>query len=129
MKIILKLVFLSFLLQSFRCSEQDNAQVVEPLNQEYLNKKKQAITNYVNGFSCSELVGCGAIALGSKACGGPKEYLLYSNNVSITQLQQMVTEYNAIEATLNLQTGAVSDCMLETPPNSVSCVNGVCSKN
>jgi len=52
--------------------------------------------------------------------------LLFPSSVNLTQLQQMVTEYNEMDHQYNIQTNAISDCAVELPPNSVECVNGDC---
>lgn len=116
------------MLQSFQCSE--NKVQVNPRSTIILTEliqKKQAIIKYIATFDCSETVGCGSIAFGSKACGGPKEYLLFPNSINSATLQEMVLEYNNLEAEYNVLTNAVSDCMFVQPPTNVGCVNGVCS--
>ena len=125
MKWFLKLFLLSILLQSFQCTDttdsSDNITTVQ------LETKKQEIQNYINSFNCSESVGCGFIAFGSKPCGGPRTYLLFSNSVNLTKLQEMVKTYNEMDELHNIQTNAVSDCMYQMPPTEVKCVNGVCT--
>lgn len=125
MKWFLKLFLLSILLQSFQCTDttdsSDNITTVQ------LETKKQEIQNYINSFNCSESVGCGFIAFGSKPCGGPRTYLLFSKGVNMTKLQEMVKTYNEMDELHNIQTNAVSDCMYQMPPTEVKCVNGVCT--
>ncbi len=126
MKLFIKILFLSIVFQSFQCSKSDDKNPND-ITPEQLQAKKLEITNYINGFSCSEQVGCGSIAFGSKPCGGPREYLLFSNAVNLQQLQQMVTSYNELENQYNIQTDAVSDCLAVQPPTTIGCVNGVCT--
>ena len=125
MKWFFKILVISILLQSFQCTDTtDPSDDISPVQ---LETKKQEIQNYINGFSCSESVGCGFIAFGSKPCGGPRTYLLFSNSVNLTKLQEMVKNYNEMDELYNIQTGAVSDCMYALPPTEVKCVNGVCT--
>lgn len=126
MKLFIKILFLSIVFQSFQCSKSDDKSPND-ITPDQLQAKKLEITNYINGFSCSEQVGCGSIAFGSKPCGGPREYLLFSNAVNLQQLQQMVTSYNELENQYNIQTDAVSDCLAVQPPTTIGCVNGVCT--
>ena len=125
MKWFLKIVVLSLMLQSFQCSDSENSSPNITLAQ--LETKKQEIQNFINSFNCSESVGCGFLAFGSKPCGGPRTYLLFSNNVNLTKLQELVKNYNDMDDLYNIQTGAVSDCMFVLPPTEVKCVNGVCT--
>jgi hypothetical protein len=124
MKWFFKIIVVFVLLQSFQCSDTNEPENTITLAQ--LETKKQEIQNYINSFSCSESVGCGFIAFGSKPCGGPRTYLLFSNNVDLQKLKQMVNEYNEMDTSYNIKTGAVSDCMYQLPPTEVKCVNGVC---
>jgi len=124
MKWFFKIIVVFVLLQSFQCSDTNEPENTITLAQ--LETKKQEIQNYINSFSCSESVGCGFIAFGSKPCGGPRTYLLFSNNVDLQKLKQMVNDYNEMDTSYNIKTGAVSDCMYQLPPTEVKCVNGVC---
>jgi hypothetical protein len=125
MKWFFKILVLSLVLQSFQCSE--TADSSGDITSAQLETKKQEIQNYINSFSCSESVGCSYIAFGSKPCGGPRTYLLFSNNINLTQLQKIVKEYNTMDEQYNIQTNAISDCMVVMPPKEVKCVNGICT--
>lgn len=127
MKNILKIAVLFLLCQSFQCSKTDDVPTTIVPIAEILAQKKVKIQNYINSFLCSASAGCSFIALGVKPCGGPWEYLVYSNNVNDTQLQQMVSEYNALNTEFNTVTGAGSDCMFVSPPAKIGCVNGSCA--
>ncbi|CAN1541426.1 hypothetical protein MCEGE10_01779 [Flavobacteriaceae bacterium] len=124
MKALIKILLFSFILLSINCtSKQDDSSITL----EQLEAKKTVIENYINSFSCSENLGCNYIAFGSKPCGGPRKYLVFSNTINLQQLQTMVTEYNEMDHLRNIQTNAVSDCSVPLPPNEIGCVNGVCT--
>ena len=125
MKWFFKILALSLILQSFQCTDSNESD--DLITSAQLETKKQEIQNYINSFSCSESLGCGFIAFGSKPCGGPRTYLLFPNKVDLTKLQKMVKEYNEMDELYNIQTNAISDCMYVSPPTEVKCVNGVCS--
>ena len=125
MKWFLKILALSLMLQSFQCTETNDSS--DNITSAQLETKKQEIQNYINGFSCSESVGCGFIAFGTKPCGGPWSYLVFSNNVNLTKLQEMVKDYNEMNQLFNIQTKAMSDCSVPSPPTEVKCVNGICT--
>ncbi|UCC81231.1 MAG: hypothetical protein JSW64_07710 [Candidatus Zixiibacteriota bacterium] len=76
--------------------------------------------------ACDGVGHCRYIAFGSKPCGGPWEYLVYS--VSITdsvQLTEKVEFYNQYEDMMNHKYGYISDCSVPEPPQ-LGCVDGVC---
>ena len=122
MKYLIRIALLFVLLPSFQCDEEDNRTTPE-----ILAEKKQEILNYIQSFSCANATGCLSIAFGAKPCGGPREYLVYPNTVDQTTLEIMVNEYYEMDHQYNIETGAVSDCMVVSPPNNVNCVNGVCT--
>lgn len=60
---------------------------------------------------------CRAIPLGSKACGGPQSFLVYSTAVSNERrLQELARQYAEAEEKYNRVTGAVSTCSFLMPP-------------
>lgn len=125
MKWFLKIFALFIVLKSFQCTDSNESDKL--ITAEQLETKKQEIQNYINSFNCSESLGCGFIAFGSKPCGGPRTYLLFSNGVDLSKLQTMVKEYNEMDEMHNKQTNAISDCSYVSPPTEVKCINGVCA--
>jgi hypothetical protein len=125
MKWVFKILALSLILQSFQCTDTNDSS--ETITSAQLETKKQEIQKYIDSFSCSESTGCGFIAFGSKPFGGPWSYLIFSNNVDLTKLQEMVKNYNEMNRLYNSQTNVVSDCMFASPPSEVKCINGVCT--
>lgn len=87
---------------------------------------KEEIELLVDSGVCSENSGCNYIAFGSKACGGPKTYLVFSTSINVELLQQKVATYNALENSFNKKWGIISDCSVVLPPTSVKCINGKC---
>ena len=84
------------------------------------------INTLIEDRSCNGSADCATIGLGSKACGGPVTYLIFSRStVDVATLQALVTEFNDLEARVNDLTGAVSDCALEPVPVP-DCVNSTC---
>lgn len=123
MKYFVRIVILTLLLPSFQCDDTENNSTTPEL----LAEKKQEIVNYIQSFSCANASGCLYIAFGAKPCGGPREYLVYPNTVNQTVLENMVNEYFELDQQYNIESGAISDCMLVGPPNTIGCVNGVCT--
>lgn len=117
---------LLFALLSTRCtsSDQNTNSENRMITQEMLDEKKAEVLALINNSSCTG--SCNYIAFGSKPCGGPREYLLFSSAVNQSLLVNLVTEYNEMEHQFNLQTNAISDCMVVLPPTNIECVNGSC---
>ena len=110
------------------CSSGDNGASQEPLSEtqerEQLSSLRAKIESMVdvNG----PLSTCRSVALGSKPCGGPWQYLIYSAaQTDLVQLVEKVAEYNAREADINVRHGSISDCMLVVEP-TLSSRDGKC---
>jgi hypothetical protein len=123
MKYFVRILFLSLLFQSFQCDDAEDSRTTPQL----LAEKKLEILNYIQSFSCANATGCLYIAFGAKPCGGPREYLVYPNTVDQAVLETMVNDYYEMDQQYNIESGAISDCMLVGPPNTVGCVNGICT--
>jgi hypothetical protein len=76
--------------------------------------------------ACSDSGTCALIAFGSKPCGGPWTYLIYSTaNVDPRVLADKVEQYNELEDRYNHKYPVYSDCMVAPVPR-LTCVDGVC---
>ena len=121
MKLILALFL--FIGSVSGCEQAEDDQEITAKN---LEKQLTEIHSVINVDSCSETGECRFLAYGSKACGGPQGYLLFSNQVDIEALTKMVEEYNKAEDAYNKKFGVISDCMVVAPPAQLSCRNGKC---
>jgi hypothetical protein len=70
---------------------------------------------------------CNLIGFGSKPCGGPWSYLVYSTaKTDDSRLKQLVSEFNELAKKINEERGLFSDCAV-TPKPKVEFVDGVCT--
>lgn len=75
---------------------------------------------------CGAAAECRTAALGVKACGGPKEYLVYcSASTDSVALASAVDLVNTMEREFNERYNLVSDCMLLLEPGT-SLEGGAC---
>jgi len=84
------------------------------------------IRNFVNKEGCSAGGECSYLPIGSKACGGPVDYLVFPNTIDVEALKKMVNRYTEDQKKYNIENNIMSDCMLVTPPEKVGCVDGSC---
>lgn len=116
------LIPLCLLMLSTQCDENS-----EPLSkEEQLISLKTEIENLANTSICDGIFECKFIAFGSKSCGGPKSYLMYSTSIDTEQLESLVETYNQNETQYNTENGIFSDCSIVIPPTSVNCENNTC---
>jgi len=109
---------------AFQCEDQTN--ITKEQEQQELATLKQAIENLAKTAVCNENTACKFIALGSKPCGGPWSYLIYSASINVDELENLVENYNQKEALFNTKYGVISDCSFLMPPNGLGCENNTC---
>ena len=94
---------------------------------ERLQKLRTMIMNEIGTPIADEPTQCKLIAFGSKPCGGPGSYLVYSTaRTNEARLNQLVSEFNQLAKKYNQERKVLSDCLFVTEPN-VELVNGVCA--
>jgi hypothetical protein len=93
---------------------------------EEMQELKLEIDALIDSASCTENSECRSIAFGSKPCGGPWSYLIYSSAINTELLTSLVTDYNNLEDAYNKNCDAFSDCSLVNPPNELACEDGKC---
>ena len=92
-----------------------------------LQQLREAALRRLGRPSCSARSNCRVIPVGSKPCGGPWSYAVYSTaTTDSAALAVAVQRYNAAEAELNRKLGRVSDCSFVAPPK-LDCVDGMCA--
>lgn len=86
----------------------------------------QEILDLVEDRSCDDSSECAAIAAGSKPCGGPWLYLIYSRpNVDEELLKSKLDELNTFEHVYNQTHHILSDCAVPSRPDP-GCVELAC---
>ncbi|MBM3299070.1 MAG: hypothetical protein FJY85_03850 [Deltaproteobacteria bacterium] len=104
------------------CAEEEYQQEVEA----QLRAMRAEIESMVGVPTCSDIADCAYIAFGSKPCGGPWTYLIYSRaTIDPDVLAARIREYNDLEDRYNHRFAVVSDCSVAAEPR-LTCANGVC---
>jgi|GEM_PF-749140 len=107
------------------CGDEDRSiasdigqrQVSEADEREELANLRSEIEEIVGNATCNEIEDGRFIGLGSKPCGGPWQYLVYSAiGTDSLGLLEKVQRYNAFEADMNARYGYVSDCSVANEP-------------
>lgn len=119
------LVPLCLLLFSTQC-EDDTPPLTQEDEEQELAALKSEIENLASTSVCAGTFECKFIALGSKPCGGPWSYLVYSTSIDTEELENMVEGYNRKETIYNTEWGIASDCAIVNPPTSLNCENNAC---
>ncbi|WP_368485602.1 hypothetical protein ABZP26_00250 [Pseudoalteromonas sp. SD03] len=89
---------------------------------------KNKLNNLIADKQCSTSSQCKVSAVGSRACGGPSDYIVYSTQSApqeqVSALSDTITQ---LESTYNAQKGMMSICQHLTVP-STQCVENKCVK-
>ena len=108
-------------------SQPPNPGTSTQLDEMSLDSLRATITVLIGEPLASSASQCRAIAFGSKPCGGPWSYLVYSTEVTDSvKLAQLVSFYTQREADLNRTEGRVSDCRAVMLPR-ISLSRGRCA--
>lgn len=115
------IVILSVLiLSSCQLFESENrVYTLEELELLYAEIKQMAESE-----TCNNSNDWGYVALGSKPCGGPWEYITYSKKINVDDFLKKVKQYNQLQAEDNKRNNRFSDCMYVNAPSRVLCENG-----
>lgn len=91
-----------------RTEEGDRARLVE---------MRQEIDMLIGDAAASSIADCRYAGLGSKPCGGPWEFIVFSvSSTDSTALAERLTAYDAFEADMNMRYGYLSDCSVPNIP-------------
>lgn len=84
------------------------------------------ITALIGEAACESDDQCKITAFGSKPCGGPAGYRVYSSlDTDTALLETRVNEYNRLAVQYNRETNALSDCSMVVAPMAF-CATGQC---
>ena len=126
LKLTFVLLSFSFFFVATQCDEDKPPLTYEKERAE-LNIYKDKIEDLAATSICNESTECLFVGFGSKPCGGPWEYLIYTNSIDINQLLLWVEDYNQLEQDLNEKWGIASDCSIAPPPSEFECINNTCN--
>jgi hypothetical protein len=122
--LILKFIILGFVL-FISCAKE--ATLTPTDEDQQLVQLAKNIEEFAKNKACTGGDNCRSMAMGSKACGGPTSYLIYSlTKTDEKLLSEKVKQYTDLEKEINIKYNRVSDCRFLMPP-MVDCLNGVCA--
>ncbi|WP_326984990.1 hypothetical protein VUJ46_10815 [Chryseobacterium sp. MYb264] len=94
-------------------------------DQAQLDKLKNEIETEIGKEKCTEATvnDWKPVAMGAKACGGPKYYIAYPSKMEASILPK-IENYNNKEKEFNKKYNIISDCSFIGEPVGVRCING-----
>jgi hypothetical protein len=119
-----KLHFIHFLLLGIFLTSSCKKDTARNNEQKELQQLMVKIKALAATSKCGDNIEMLSIAVGEKACGGPKIYVPYTNSIDVNELTSLAAKYTSLEKTFNKKWNVVSDCALAMPPKSVTCQNG-----
>jgi len=94
-------------------------------DRERLIEMRQEILDQINAIPCENEEDWRPQALGSKACGGPQEYIPYPETVDESgELLDLIEKHTRLEEEYNKKYNIISDCRAITSPKGVRCEDG-----
>lgn len=117
------LIILTLFLGSLFSGCDKNSSTQEQERQE-LNEQYQTIEAIASSVICENANDWTFTAIGSKACGGPMDYIAYPLSIDAESFLVKVANYTKAENAFNNKWGVFSDCMLVPEPISLECIDG-----
>jgi hypothetical protein len=100
-------------------SQQSDAQRLEAL--------RRMIEQEIGIPNANDPTQCKLIPFGSKPCGGPWGYLVYSTlKTDQSRLKQLVSDFNQLQKKMNEEGKILSDCAIAPEPK-LEFADGVCA--
>jgi hypothetical protein len=94
---------------------------------ERLEELRRMIEQEIGIPYANEPTQCKLIPFGSKPCGGPWGYLVYSTlKTDESRLKQLVSDFNQLQKKINEEGKILSDCAIAPQPK-VEFADGVCA--
>ena len=122
---VLKLAVVFLLFTAFKCDDDTGSFACEERILQ-LSEMNATIQNLAATSVCNESFECRSIAFGSKPCGGPWGYLVYSTSIDTLKLTKLVEKHNQLETTINQECDRSSDCAFVSPPQRLECEDNKC---
>ena len=118
----MKRLFLLYAILSFSSCEvfEDNSKSYKLEEIEELRTEIIALSESV---SCTNSAEWKFTPMGSKACGGPVQYIAYHQSVEVAFLD-LVEQYTRLQEEYNRKYNIISDCSLLIAPRGVICEGG-----
>jgi hypothetical protein len=103
-------------------------QMQEQPTRENIQKAHQQLKTLTADSQCDNSAQCKVVAVGSRACGGPSSYLVYSNKTANEQaVEQLSKKITSLESQFNAENSMVSICQHLMAPGA-QCVENKCVK-
>jgi len=118
-------LFILFLITPVSAIASDSNVRIDEIRQDMKQTLSQLEEN-IGTAECQTTAQCKSVAIGQKACGGPRHYLAYSTTESNeSNINMLAKKHRNLNKLLNKLTGAMSDCMMVSPP-ILLCENNKC---
>lgn len=101
--------------------EKDKIEDVRERDKERLEKLYAEIIETSESVTCEDAAEWEFTALGSKACGGPVEYIAYSSTIDTEVFLEKVKRYTELQHQFNIDYEITSDCSTPAKPIAVAC--------
>lgn len=114
--------------EQYKNAQQLPVDAAKEVSLDDIKTAKSKLNNLIANKQCTTNSQCKVSAVGSRACGGPSDYIVYSTqSASEKQVSALSDTITLLESTYNAQTGSMSICQHLTAP-STQCVENKCVK-
>ncbi|MBB1411352.1 hypothetical protein [Pseudoalteromonas sp. SG44-17] len=105
-----------------------NPQPEVPATRDNIKKVHQQLQTQIADLNCDNSSQCKVLPVGSRACGGPSSYIVYSNKTANEQaVEKLTQQITSLESQFNAQNKMISICQHLTAP-AAQCIENKCVK-
>lgn len=105
-----------------------NPSAQAPISRETIQNTRQQLNTLIADTQCDNSSQCQVLPAGSRACGGPSSYIVYSSKtVNTDQVELLAAKITEQESKFNAQNDMMSICQHLSAP-STQCTENKCVK-
>jgi len=119
-----KLNFITFFFLIIICISCSDDELTQEQEAENLLQLFSEIEDLASSVDCTDSSEWTFTGYGSKACGGPINFIAYSKNIDTVLFLEKIEAYRSEQQNFNQKWSIMSDCSVPIAPNSVRCENG-----
>jgi len=121
----LKIISTAILFGVCTSCADDHAELTQDQENQKLKEQFSRIMNLAMNGSCTDSNGWAFTAIGSRPCGGPGSYIIYSTSIDTTKFLKEVESYTRARQAFNEKWPVSGPCNVPQTPTGVACLDGV----
>ncbi|HQQ97438.1 MAG TPA: hypothetical protein PLX35_09245 [Cyclobacteriaceae bacterium] len=121
----LKAIFFTTLIGACISCVDHHAELTQEQELQRLKEQWSKIESIAMNASCTDSLGWAFTFYGTRCCGGPVGYIIYSTTIDTTAFLKEIESYNRAQKEYIIKWPCFGPCFVPPTPTGVECANGV----